>query len=151
MPVWWTKRSLPDSSGVMNPKPFSSENHLTVPVAMFLYLHGVVCCERGGAHTATCGCATRFFHRTSAPGEADGSRGISLSLRAQVPLVSLAAPHHLGRIEAAGRQVRGVRIPVLEWVRYMSTVDGEERPRARGEAAWKAHRDELDRRNAAAK
>jgi len=33
----------------------------------------------------------------------------------------------------------------------MSTVDGEERPRARGEAAWKAHRDELDRRNAAAK
>src|SRR3954463_12012839 len=25
----------------MNPKPFSSENHFTVPVAMCLYLHGV--------------------------------------------------------------------------------------------------------------
>src|SRR3954471_495079 len=34
MPVWWTKRSLPGSSGVMKPKPLSSLNHLTVPVAM---------------------------------------------------------------------------------------------------------------------
>src|SRR6478736_1609416 len=32
MPLKWTKRSLPPPSGVMNPKPFSSENHLTVPV-----------------------------------------------------------------------------------------------------------------------
>src|SRR4051812_602431 len=38
MPVWWTKRSLPPSSGVTKPKPFSSLNHFTVPVAMvFLY------------------------------------------------------------------------------------------------------------------
>src|SRR5947209_1345938 len=34
MPVWWTKRSLDWSSGVMNPKPLSSLNHLTVPVAI---------------------------------------------------------------------------------------------------------------------
>src|SRR3954452_2815524 len=40
MPVWWTKRSLPLSSGVMKPKPLSSLNHLTVPVAMMV-LHGV--------------------------------------------------------------------------------------------------------------
>src|SRR5690349_3624257 len=32
MPEKWTKRSRPPPSGVMNPKPFSSENHLTVPV-----------------------------------------------------------------------------------------------------------------------
>src|SRR4051794_41970048 len=32
MPEKWTKRSRPPSSGVMKPKPFSSENHLTVPV-----------------------------------------------------------------------------------------------------------------------
>src|ERR1700709_2693393 len=32
MPLKWTKRSRPPPSGVMNPKPFSSENHLTVPV-----------------------------------------------------------------------------------------------------------------------
>src|ERR671924_665898 len=32
MPVKCTKRSRPPSSGVMNPKPLSSLNHLTVPV-----------------------------------------------------------------------------------------------------------------------
>src|SRR4051794_31781008 len=32
MPEKWTKRSRPPSSGVMNPNPLSSENHLTVPV-----------------------------------------------------------------------------------------------------------------------
>src|SRR4051794_14283775 len=34
MPVWCTNRSLPWSSGVMKPKPFSSLNHFTVPVAI---------------------------------------------------------------------------------------------------------------------
>src|SRR5947209_2315925 len=34
MPVKWTNRSRPPSSGVMKPKPLSSLNHLTVPVAM---------------------------------------------------------------------------------------------------------------------
>src|SRR6185437_2881912 len=34
MPVWCTKRSLPGSSGVTKPKPLSSLNHFTVPVAM---------------------------------------------------------------------------------------------------------------------
>src|SRR3954469_23293749 len=38
MPVWWTNRSLPASSGVMNPKPLSSLNHFTVPVAIFVPL-----------------------------------------------------------------------------------------------------------------
>src|SRR5690349_8630066 len=42
MPVWWTKRSLPDSSGVMKPKPLSSLNHLTVPVAISRSLLGVL-------------------------------------------------------------------------------------------------------------
>src|SRR5947209_5137031 len=35
MPVKWTNRSRPPSSGVMKPKPLSSLNHLTVPVAMY--------------------------------------------------------------------------------------------------------------------
>src|SRR5204862_1523201 len=40
--VWWAKRSLPPSSGVMNPKPFASLNHLTVPVAMsFLFYYQI--------------------------------------------------------------------------------------------------------------
>src|SRR5919106_4549375 len=34
MELWWAKRSLPPPSGVMNPKPFESLNHFTVPVAM---------------------------------------------------------------------------------------------------------------------
>src|SRR5689334_20506820 len=41
MLLWWTKRSLLPSSGVMKPKPFSSLNHLTVPCAMY-FLHGVL-------------------------------------------------------------------------------------------------------------
>jgi hypothetical protein len=32
----WTKRSLPPSSGVMNPYPLASSNHFTVPVAICL-------------------------------------------------------------------------------------------------------------------
>src|SRR4051812_17230868 len=35
MPEKCTNASLPPSSGVMNPKPFSSENHLTTPVATY--------------------------------------------------------------------------------------------------------------------
>src|ERR671916_1319992 len=34
IPEKWTNASLPPSSGVMNPKPFSSLNHLTTPVAI---------------------------------------------------------------------------------------------------------------------
>src|ERR1700759_4515831 len=34
MLVWWTNRSRLPSSGVMKPNPFSSLNHLTVPVGM---------------------------------------------------------------------------------------------------------------------
>src|SRR2546422_4054058 len=37
--LWWANRSLPPSSGVMNPKPLESLNHFTVPVGMsFPYL-----------------------------------------------------------------------------------------------------------------
>src|SRR2546423_3770378 len=45
MPVWWTKRSLPPSSGVMKPNPLSSLNHFTVPVAIAFSF--VVCRVRG--------------------------------------------------------------------------------------------------------
>src|ERR687889_1960577 len=33
IPEKWTNASFPPSSGVMNPKPFSSLNHFTTPVA----------------------------------------------------------------------------------------------------------------------
>src|SRR5437868_13148525 len=38
MDVWWAKRSLPPSSGVMNPKPLESLNDLTVPLAIAIFL-----------------------------------------------------------------------------------------------------------------
>src|SRR3954464_8190467 len=48
IPEKWTNASLPPSSGVMKPKPFSSLNHFTTPVAiqhlLTLYLYA-----RGGA------------------------------------------------------------------------------------------------------
>src|SRR5690349_22263251 len=48
--LWCAKRSLPPSSGVMNPKPFESLNHFTVPFAMFSFLF----CLRGESGLA-CG------------------------------------------------------------------------------------------------
>src|SRR6266516_6174737 len=38
MLLWWTKRSLAPSSGVMKPYPLLSLNHFTVPVAMQKHL-----------------------------------------------------------------------------------------------------------------
>src|SRR5687767_14415214 len=54
MPLWCTNRSLPWSSGVMNPKPLSSLNHLTVPVAISVPSREV-CVRRnaGGAEATT--------------------------------------------------------------------------------------------------
>src|SRR4051812_2194131 len=36
--LWCAKRSLPPSSGVMNPKPFASLNHFTLPLLISLPL-----------------------------------------------------------------------------------------------------------------
>src|SRR5437763_5234237 len=54
MPEKWTKRSRPPSSGVMKPKPLSSLNHLTVPVAMHFpsLLLGAVGPPRGASINA---------------------------------------------------------------------------------------------------
>src|SRR3954468_19029842 len=68
MLVWWTKRSLLPSSGVMKPKPFSSLNHLTVPVAMY-FLHGdSSCCVCRGSYIATVCERLHCFRRTISPG-----------------------------------------------------------------------------------
>src|SRR5450755_670008 len=52
MPLKWTNRSRPPSSGVMNPKPLSSLNHLTVPVAMYSPSAQLACSNRFGHQTA---------------------------------------------------------------------------------------------------
>src|SRR3954452_23222181 len=58
MALWWTKRSLPPSSGVMKPKPFSSLNHLTVPVAMmWVFLPLLRAAHRGRRPYRRCDCA----------------------------------------------------------------------------------------------
>src|SRR5688572_14211656 len=43
MLLWWAKRSLPPSSGVMNPKPLESLNHFTVPVAIVIPFLSLLC------------------------------------------------------------------------------------------------------------
>src|SRR3954447_3116239 len=48
----------------MNPKPFSSENHFTVPVAMCLYLHGV-CAANAEELLRQLAGATRFTSRAN--------------------------------------------------------------------------------------
>src|ERR1700759_4229946 len=45
MPLKCTNRSRPESSGVMNPNPLSSLNHLTVPVAIWHSSRNYVHCE----------------------------------------------------------------------------------------------------------
>src|SRR4051794_16324059 len=35
MLLWWANKSLPPSSGVMNPKPLESLNHFTLPVVIY--------------------------------------------------------------------------------------------------------------------
>src|SRR3954465_14834758 len=72
MPVWCTNRSLPWSSGVMNPNPFSSLNHFTVPVAMGSSLGGRVLRNAGGAK------ATTTDAGTTSPDRLPGTMPISL-------------------------------------------------------------------------
>src|SRR3954463_12525158 len=86
----------------MKPKPFSSENHFTVPVAMFLTSTAFMCCERGGACYGNLRVRYTIFRRTSSSGSNDASRTYG----------------------------------------YGACMS---------DASWKAHREELDRRNAAAK
>src|SRR5687768_1991750 len=65
MAEWWTKRSLPWSSGVMKPKPFSSLNHFTVPVAMWCSSGGSVrAAKRGRCWATTADAGTAFAERT---------------------------------------------------------------------------------------
>src|SRR5579875_84237 len=69
---WWTNRSRLPSSGVMKPKPFSSLNHLTVPVAIGSFPPGNISaatrrCPRRGLHllVAPHQCARPFARESS--------------------------------------------------------------------------------------
>src|SRR3954470_14995195 len=66
MPVWWTNRSLPLSSGVMKPKPLSSLNHFTVPVAIS-FPPACVNCGRGRRLAATTAGAEHCLCRAGCP------------------------------------------------------------------------------------
>src|ERR1700712_57216 len=64
MLLWWTKRSLLPSSGVMKPKPFSALNHLTVPCAMLFLL----ACDRAERRDSSLRVRRRVRHfRTQDP------------------------------------------------------------------------------------
>src|SRR3954454_12967557 len=72
MALWWTKRSLPPSSGVMKPKPLSSLNHLTVPVAM-CYLHGQSAANAAGAESNNGGRLHEYRRACARPNKANRS------------------------------------------------------------------------------
>jgi hypothetical protein len=50
MALWWTKQSFAPSSGVMNPNPFESLNHFTVPVVRIVP-YSLACCADLGRET----------------------------------------------------------------------------------------------------
>src|SRR5579884_2061155 len=86
MLVWWTNRSRPPLSEAMNPKPFSSLNHLTVPVGMQRFLlrscaappEEVLCVPRG-LHLLRRHRKAPLTAETvprSATGTRDGGRGV---------------------------------------------------------------------------
>src|SRR6202451_3363145 len=93
---WWTNRSRLPSSGVMKPKPFSSENHLTFPVAIGSFPPGnLKCCYPDG----------NAFHPRPAPTYLSPLRGLSAGKEGrrggfQKPCANLhssATCHHLPR------------------------------------------------------
>src|SRR3954452_11351068 len=67
MPVWCTNRSLLWSSGVMKPKPFSSLNHFTVPVAIRSLPGGMCGRYAGGAGATTTNAGTAWPDTRPAP------------------------------------------------------------------------------------
>src|SRR3954469_18347752 len=108
MPVWCTKRSLPPSSGVMKPKPLSSLNHLTMPVAMMLNKPstGSCCAARGGLPEGNdCGAGTAFTEHLLDldAANATNSGGESDSLLDVAPALERHADHRAGR--SVGRHV----------------------------------------------
>src|SRR5215216_6663584 len=90
MPLWCTNRSLPWSSGVMNPKPFSSLNHFTVPVAICSLPGGCVRRNAGGAIATTTNAGTDSAGRV--PVTIDQCIGLSPGRRCSSACVVVAGP-----------------------------------------------------------
>src|SRR5581483_9200545 len=92
MPEKWTKRSRPPSSGVMKPKPLSSLNHLTVPVAMYS-----PSCLLSDTHTPVSvpqGPDQR--RKGTRDGQRMGFRSASMQVFAHPTLAGAAAPRRKG-------------------------------------------------------
>src|SRR4051794_41906273 len=112
MPEKCTNASFPPSSGVMNPKPFSSLNHFTTPVAiqhlLTLYLYA-----RGGAAghcLPACSTARRAGQRGVYTRRRGGGRD-QPGACAPPPGESLAGPSAAGGARGGGP--RGVRVELL--------------------------------------
>src|SRR5579885_2522286 len=77
---WWTNTSLPPSAGVMNPYPFASLNHFTVPVA--IQNTSSTTKERAGEAHAAQPVLARITQRTVArPGRGEGPSRIRIPFR----------------------------------------------------------------------
>src|SRR3954466_777919 len=101
MPEWWTKRSLPGSSGVMKPKPLSSLNHLTVPVAILIPSWDLRAAIAGGAGRQRRG---RWHSFAGAFPRRDEHKNTDEDRRRATPQVSF---HEAWRLSAPTRTERG--------------------------------------------
>src|ERR1043166_10068446 len=73
----------------MKPKPLSSLNHLTVPVAIYSSTYLCADCARGGCWGATTAMEHALLSRANRP--ADGPHGSTCAPRFPVPLAGLSA------------------------------------------------------------
>src|SRR5215212_545907 len=124
MPEKWTNASFPPSSGVMNPKPFSSLNHFTTPVAiqhlLTLYLYA-----RGGAaghclpacSTATGGGPTPGLYQARRRPPSARGRLWGRLVEVGVEALLAAAPALLARVGRGRRRRDGDRRRVVRRAR----------------------------------
>src|SRR6478609_2706192 len=123
----------------MNPKPFSSENHFTAPVAICVPpLRRVLRTRRS------------FYGNWRALHEVRPSKNAQLSRTVAVPGDSATVVSEVAHlVSAAALSSHGPLNP--ERPNEAGMTEQDEPRRLTGEAAWKAHLNDVDKRNADAK
>src|SRR5579885_1079362 len=106
---WWTNTSLPPSAGVMNPYPFASLNHFTVPVAIQKHLLHHERTGRGSAPRAT-RYSLRWRQRSTA---VDDDRLVAVQL-AQTLVADPEVVCDLVQDDAADLGAQEICVPAVE-------------------------------------
>src|SRR3954447_16394762 len=99
MDEWWTNKSVPPSSGVMKPKPFSSENHFTVPYAMSVTSTALSAANAEELLRQLAGGTRCVVHRAGCPASSHGSsaeESATVNDGRSPPGAGSRSLHHLG-------------------------------------------------------